>query len=325
VTTSGPDLGTPPTGPTGGGMSQGAGGNGGSTASDVKERVGDVAGTAGQEVKEHAGAVAGTAREQAATVVDEGRRQVQDLTGQVRDEVDAQAAAQRDRLVGMLRDIGEELGSMSGGDGGPAHTAARQLAQRSRSLADWLDGRTAGDVVGELSGFARRRPGAFLLGAAALGMLAGRATRGATAAASSGGSSGSGAPADEFPGTTGMTGTTGLTAAGGTTAGMSTGLSGAPTGPATTGTSGTGGSYGMTGTTGPEATAASAGSAAGLDAGTTMSASTASAPGGTGPDVPPEPLRPSPGLDAGTHAADIDPGADPATLDEGVGEGEGRG
>jgi len=44
-------------------------------------------------------------------------------------------------------------------------------------LAGWLERREPGAVLDEIRGYARRKPGMFLLGAAALGVLAGRITR----------------------------------------------------------------------------------------------------------------------------------------------------
>jgi hypothetical protein len=82
---------------------------------------------------------------------------------------------------------------------GLAPEIARQAAERTRGVASWLDEREPGALVEEVRRFARRKPGAFLAGAAIAGVLAGRLTRGAVAAASddsSGDSSGSnGAPA----------------------------------------------------------------------------------------------------------------------------------
>jgi hypothetical protein len=57
-----------------------------------------------------------------------------------------------------------------------------QARGRVDDVANWLDGRQPGDLLGELKSFARRRPGTFLLGALAAGVVAGRLTRGAVAA-----------------------------------------------------------------------------------------------------------------------------------------------
>jgi hypothetical protein len=66
---------------------------------------------------------------------------------------------------------------------GFAPELARQAAERTRGIATWLDEREPGALLDEVRRFARRRPGAFLAGAAIAGVLAGRLTRGAVAAA----------------------------------------------------------------------------------------------------------------------------------------------
>ena len=68
---------------------------------------------------------------------------------------------------------------------GLATEFAHQASDRTGSIADWLDGRQPGDLLNDVRDFARRRPGAFLLGALVAGVVAGRLTRNL---ASSGGS-----------------------------------------------------------------------------------------------------------------------------------------
>ena len=52
-------------------------------------------------------------------------------------------------------------------------------------LAGWLDQRDPGELLDEVRGIARRKPGTFLLGALAAGVVAGRLTRGAVDASRS--------------------------------------------------------------------------------------------------------------------------------------------
>lgn len=153
-----------------------------------------------EDAKERASAVAGTAKDEAASVVAEGKAQAADLLSQLRGSVDGQVSTQRDRVVGFLRDVADELGAMSGEgerSDGPAHQLAREVAGRSASLADWMDGRQGGDLLAEVRGYARRKPGTFLLASAALGVAAGRLTRGAKAASGDGDSG-----AQTYPATT---------------------------------------------------------------------------------------------------------------------------
>ena len=152
----------------------------------------------GSEVKgavaEESGQVAQTAKDSAQQVASEAKNQARNLTGELRTQVNEQAGTQRDRLVGLLREISDELREMAEGGNrdGVASELARQAGDRVRGLGDYLDGRQAGDLLDEVRDFARRRPGTFLLGAAAAGVLTGRLTRGVKEATSGGGSSAGG-------------------------------------------------------------------------------------------------------------------------------------
>jgi hypothetical protein len=78
-----------------------------------------------------------------------------------------------------LRALSGELHQMSSGDrGGPVSDLAAQASGKLDELARWLDRHEPGDLVEEVRSFARRRPGVFLGGAAAAGLLLGRLTRG---------------------------------------------------------------------------------------------------------------------------------------------------
>jgi uncharacterized protein YjbJ (UPF0337 family) len=149
----------------------------------AQEQAGQVAGTA----KEQAGQVAGTAKDQALEVAGEAKAQARDLVGELKGQVQQQAGTQKDRLTQLLSEFGDELEQMAtnGGGNGPATEVVRQVAQRLRGVHSYIDGGDAGtgaDIVADVRNFARRRPGTFLLAAAAAGVLAGRATRGAAAA-----------------------------------------------------------------------------------------------------------------------------------------------
>jgi vacuolar-type H+-ATPase subunit H len=130
--------------------------------------------------KESGQRVAATAKQQGHDVVRETQQQARDLGRQVGQQVDEQSRAQKDKAVGGLRALAEELGSMAanGGRGGVATDAARQASGATHGVADWLDQRDPGALLDELRDLARRRPGAFLVGALAAGAVAGRLTRG---------------------------------------------------------------------------------------------------------------------------------------------------
>jgi hypothetical protein len=63
-----------------------------------------------------------------------------------------------------------------------------------QDLAGWLEQREPGELLDEVRALARRKPGTFLLGALAAGVVAGRLTRGAVDATRS--DTGDGAAAD---------------------------------------------------------------------------------------------------------------------------------
>jgi hypothetical protein len=143
-------------------------------AREQAAEVGRTTGAAGQRV-------ANTAAEQAGQVGQEARRQARDLLGQARGQVTEQARNGQQQATDGLRSLARELHEMadSGQQQGPASDLAKQAADKLGDLAEWLGRREPGDPVQEVRALARRRPGAFLLGAAAAGVLAGRLTRGA--------------------------------------------------------------------------------------------------------------------------------------------------
>jgi hypothetical protein len=92
----------------------------------------------------------------------------------------------QEKVVSTLRSLGEDLQSMAqGSQSGLAGKLAGQAADTTQQVAGFLENREPSELLGELTRFARQRPGAFLIGSAVAGMLAGRMTRGITAANSS--------------------------------------------------------------------------------------------------------------------------------------------
>ena len=132
--------------------------------------------------KQHAGNVASTAGDQAKNVAGEAKSQARNLASETQNQVREQAGVQKTKAAGGLRSLSDELQSMSqgtNGQSGMASDLARQASEKARDLASWLDSREPGDLVTEIRDLARRKPGTFLLGAAAAGVLAGRLTRSA--------------------------------------------------------------------------------------------------------------------------------------------------
>jgi uncharacterized protein YjbJ (UPF0337 family) len=139
-------------------------------------------------VADQSGEVARTAKDQAQQVASEAAGQARDLANEARDQVRQQTDTQRERLAGTLHQIGDELRSMadSSESSGVTTEVARQAADRVHGLGSYVEQNQPGDLLNDIRAFARRRPGTFLLGAAAAGLVAGRLTRGAKAAASAG-------------------------------------------------------------------------------------------------------------------------------------------
>ena len=193
---------------------------GGSGQGGVKDEAGRVAGSAADAGK----AVAGTAKEQAQNVAGEAKSQAKDLYHQTQRELRDQAAQQQERVASGLRSVGDELQQMasSSEQGGIASDLVRQAADRTHSIAGWLDQRDPGSLLNEVKSYARRNPGTFIAAAAIAGALAGRLTR---ALASGGDDSDSGSTGS----TSGVTGTTGYTTPDYTGTGT-TGLGGTVTG-----------------------------------------------------------------------------------------------
>ena len=136
----------------------------GSTTDQAKH----AASVASDEAKQ----VAADVRDQARGLLDETKNQVQD-----------QSRTQRDRLVDTLRTFGDDLDGMAQDRDGLASGAAREVAQRVRTISERLDGREPSELLDDLRSFARRRPGMFLAGALVSGVVVGRLLRGGRDAA----------------------------------------------------------------------------------------------------------------------------------------------
>lgn len=145
------------------------------TEQSARERAQETAGTAADEGKH----VADTAKEEAQRVASEATTQARSVVNDALGQVTEQSAAQKDRLASTLRTLGDDLDSMAGqGSPGLASDLARQVSSHARSLGSHLESREPRDLLDDMRGFARRRPGTFLLGALAAGVVVGRLARG---------------------------------------------------------------------------------------------------------------------------------------------------
>jgi hypothetical protein len=162
----------------------------GSTADRVKTQGRQVAGDAAEGGKHVAQVAAG----EASSVAREATDQARSLMDQASAQLSAQAGDQKDTLVAWLRSLADELQSMAGATrssagvvdpqsshAGVATGLAERGADYAQRTASWLSDRDPSAVLEEVGAFARRRPGTFLVIAAAAGVLVGRLTRGLTA------------------------------------------------------------------------------------------------------------------------------------------------
>lgn len=147
----------------------------------AKEEASNVAGEAASAAQN----VAETAKGEAANVAHEAKLNAQDLLHQAKSGLTTQAGTQQQKAAEGIRNISSQLHSMASAPDqqGMASDLVRQAAERTSSIASWLENREPGDLLTEVQRYARNNPGTFLLLAAGAGVLAGRLTRGLTAGA----------------------------------------------------------------------------------------------------------------------------------------------
>ena len=134
-----------------------------STTDAAKEQAGQV----GQTAKESGKQVAGTAAEQGKHVLDEGRYQARNLTRETRTRSPSRAGRRRTRPrpVCAVSPTSCAGWPTARGTSGIASDLVQQASEKAGELGEWLENREPGDLVAELRGLARRKPGTFLLGA----------------------------------------------------------------------------------------------------------------------------------------------------------------
>ena len=179
------------------GATQQAAGTTATTAKDEAAQVGQVAASAATDV-------AGTAKQQAGQVAGEAVNQLKSLTDDARNQAAQQASNATEQLSTKVRSLASEMRDLGQGKGDANGTIAglvQQLADRGEQLADQLSQQGPGGLVQELRSFAARKPGTFLLGALAAGVVTGRLVKGATADStpSGAGTTGTGYGATPYP------------------------------------------------------------------------------------------------------------------------------
>ncbi len=185
-----PTAGTGATSPSAGATSPSA--SGAPSTTDVAK---DEARNVGQTAAQGASQVASTAADQAKEVVAETKAQAQDVLAQGRDQLRQQVVTQQQKAGQGLAGLAEALRGMAEGNApapGPAQDLVKQGASKVQDFATLLQNREPADLLEDIRSFARRKPGAFLLGAALAGIVAGRLTSGVKAAHTDSGPSSSG-------------------------------------------------------------------------------------------------------------------------------------
>jgi hypothetical protein len=155
---------------------------------DKASAVTGVAGEQGKEVAQHAASeasqVTDTAKEQARQVKDEAAAQARGLVDQARNELRDQSRSQTDQAAKAIHRVGDQADALAAGrvdEAGAVADYVRQAGERAHAVANRIDERGVDGLLDDVQDFARRKPGAFLLGCAAAGFVAGRLIRGGTA------------------------------------------------------------------------------------------------------------------------------------------------
>ena len=159
------------------GATQQAAGQTATTAKDEAAQVGQVAASAATDV-------ASTAKQQAGQVAGEAVNQLKSLTDDARNQATQQVSNATEQLSTKVRSLAGEMRDLGQGKGDANSTIAglvQQFADKGEQLADQITAKGPGGLVQDLRGFAARKPGTFLLGALAAGVVTGRLVKGATA------------------------------------------------------------------------------------------------------------------------------------------------
>ena len=159
-------------------------------ASTAVAKTGELAGTATEGARQ----VASEASRQAGQLTQEALSSARTLVGEATGSLREQAGQQTERAASGLRSLSDQVRALAEGrtdEAGAAGDYACQAGEKLQQVAERLESGGLEGALSDLQGFARRRPGVFLLGAAAAGFAVARLVRGAQAA-NGDGSSGSG-------------------------------------------------------------------------------------------------------------------------------------
>jgi len=167
----------------------GAGMTGGEQQSPVKEKAGmaaEQASATASTAADGAKQVAGEAGQQVKAVAGEAKNQVQQILGKTKDEVQQQADQRNRQAADGLRSMSTSINALLQGRPEEASQITSYLQQAQTkidSFASQMEQRGPQGLLEDVTSFARRKPGMFLLGAIGAGFAIGRVVKAGTAAA----------------------------------------------------------------------------------------------------------------------------------------------
>jgi len=140
------------------------------------ETAKQTAGAAGDAAKQTAADAADQAKAVAATAKDELQR----FSGQAKDELALRGKEQSDRLAGGLQSFAGQLTALADGRNAEAGNLPQYLGDlegKVRQFGQRLEQGGPQGLLDDVTGFARRKPGLFLVGALGAGFAIGRLVR----------------------------------------------------------------------------------------------------------------------------------------------------
>ncbi|RKS08368.1 hypothetical protein DFP74_4065 [Nocardiopsis sp. Huas11] len=158
---------------------------------DGTEEPGGGGGGRAEAARSAASGVASSAKDQVRSLAEETRAE----TGHVVDDVQDRVRKEMGNLTGMasdhLRQWSQDLESMAehGRSESPVGGVVRQVAESGTETADFLEDRGVEGLLAETRDLARRRPVAFLVGAAVAGFTLGRLLKASSSASQDDGGS----------------------------------------------------------------------------------------------------------------------------------------
>ena len=154
-------------------------------ASTAKDESATVAGSAVEGGREVAGEIA----DQVSAVAGTAKDQLSTLVSQAKDELRTQGEARGQQVVSGLQNLSDQMSALVNGrpdQAGGVGTAVSEAQQRVQTYVRSVQDRGPRALIDDVTTFARRRPGVFLLAASITGFAAGRLVRSGAAAASEG-------------------------------------------------------------------------------------------------------------------------------------------